>query len=836
MLLLLIACAFVVVSQRFAWFEPLDRLVYDTVIANVPAPLHEDVVIVALDDASLDRYGRWPWPRELQAQLFEALAEFEPRMIAVDIVYATRTTPPADQSLAAALGGLRYVALPIIIDALAQAQQPIEILPFPDLLTQAPRLGHVQIERDADTLVRGANLFQGVGTAYWPHLMLGVADDLRQTTTPSCEDRSRAPLMEMRCGYTRIPFAGPRGTVPQVSARHLLAHLAGDAEVTAERLSASLEGKVVLVGATALGVGDLITSPLGGDSGPLSGVEFNANLLSALLRGTTVQSASTWAVLALGLLLVCMTSVSLPRLSAKQALTFTATVTVMPLLITAVTLSTLWVHLPLANASVATLLMYPLWSWRRHEVAWSFITGELDRIDAEERAWRARNVISGVATQRSVPHNPMQALEQLLGAQVETAPDGATFVQRGEGLSATERSLLEDTVHDLSGTQELVLPAERLARQIGRLEARARALRNGRDLGLAGLGRMANGAVIVSALGFVQFANASASRMLGVVDPGSQDLLERLRDVPPPLGVSWQDIWRSTVLDKQPHAFESTLPGGADAHPVFVAVEPLETGTETAYAPFWIITLSDLTEVREAQAQREEALAFLSHDIRSPLTSVLALLQQAGERTPLLDAIERYARKGLSTSEQFLQLSRLQLQAHFERYPLQLEEVIQNAAEQVYFIAQEKGIALKVDTQAVDDREDGLWIQGNGELLERTFLNLLTNAIKYSAESDAVSITLNVAGETACVAVADRGHGIPADELPHIFDPYFRSAEPTLSRHRGAGLGLRFVKTVIDRHGGRIEVASTWGEGTTLRVYLPLDHSVQSVPSTIASS
>ena len=187
--------------------------------------------------------------------------------------------------------------------------------------------------------------------------------------------------------------------------------------------------------------------------------------------------------------------------------------------------------------------------------------------------------------------------------------------------------------------------------------------------------------------------------------------------------------------------------------------------------------------------------------------------------------ITQYTQKGLATSDQFLQLSRLQLQQNFETYDLAVDQLIANAVEQVFFLAKDKSIQIRVDDEALlgdeaQDEEDA-WINGNGELLERALINLLGNAIKYSDANTTITVTLASHKDHVTIDIEDQGHGIPEDEVDLIFDPYFRSSQQVLAENSGAGLGLRFVKTVIDRHRGSIEVNSEWGRGTTFRLELP---------------
>ncbi|HDZ38185.1 MAG TPA: ATP-binding protein, partial [Marinobacter sp.] len=111
---------------------------------------------------------------------------------------------------------------------------------------------------------------------------------------------------------------------------------------------------------------------------------------------------------------------------------------------------------------------------------------------------------------------------------------------------------------------------------------------------------------------------------------------------------------------------------------------------------------------------------------------------------------------------------------------------------------------------------------GNAELLERAVINLLTNAVQYSPGGSAVSLQVFRAGHQACLTIADEGTGIDADELPHLFDRYRRQKSSEMSGIHGAGLGLSFVKTVVEKHRGEISVVSSPGEGSSFTLKLPI--------------
>ena len=266
----------------------------------------------------------------------------------------------------------------MIVDVPALGQPPLEVLPFDAVLDAATAIGHVHLELDDDSISRGTFLYQGVGSPAWPHAMLAFADRLGllgnvvQTRTKSCAAIPPAPGLTLsHCGYVLIPFAGPPGTVPQYSAHELLEQ---------QLPGKLLEGKLVLLGLTTAGVADWVTSPVSGRGRPISGVEYNANLLNALLDDRLIVEAPSLAAVIVSMLMAALAALLLPRLTPKGMIGLTAILLVLPGLLTMLMLAYGYIYLPLSAASVAGLLAYPFWSWRRHEIAWRFIDAEMARL------------------------------------------------------------------------------------------------------------------------------------------------------------------------------------------------------------------------------------------------------------------------------------------------------------------------------------------------------------------------------------------------------------------------------------------------------------------------
>ena len=153
--------------------------------------------------------------------------------------------------------------------------------------------------------------------------------------------------------------------------------------------------------------------------------------------------------------------------------------------------------------------------------------------------------------------------------------------------------------------------------------------------------------------------------------------------------------------------------------------------------------------------------------------------------------IEHYANTNLRFAESFLQLARAEANESISFEPTDMHSVIANALGQTYPLAAAKDIRL---VQLACDAD--AWVMGHSDLLERTVVNLLTNAIKYSDANTQVKVSLQVEnGQVAC-EVEDEGIGIPAEELDGIFQRFQRGASDDSQKRAGIGLGLRFVSVV----------------------------------------
>ncbi len=214
-------------------------------------------------------------------------------------------------------------------------------------------------------------------------------------------------------------------------------------------------------------------------------------------------------------------------------------------------------------------------------------------------------------------------------------------------------------------------------------------------------------------------------------------------------------------------------------------------------------------------------LADVSHELRTPLTVIkgnAALMRRAGEADEeSLNSIEDEVDRLTRMVGDLLLLAQVESgNLPLEMAPVELDTIILEVFQQMRVLAGER-----VNLRLVEI--DQLQVMGDRDRLKQVFLNLVGNAIQYTQHNGQVTITLRKAGNQAQVIVTDNGPGIPPEDLPHIFERFYRGEKSRKrSKGTGFGLGLSIAYYIIRNHGGNIEVTSQEGHGTTFAVWLPL--------------
>jgi PAS domain S-box-containing protein len=243
-------------------------------------------------------------------------------------------------------------------------------------------------------------------------------------------------------------------------------------------------------------------------------------------------------------------------------------------------------------------------------------------------------------------------------------------------------------------------------------------------------------------------------------------------------------------------------------------------------------------ELRELDELKTKFLATVSHELRSPLTSIVSyadLIKDEGGLTPtaarFLDVISRNAERITKLVGDLLLLSRIEAgMIPLDLVPVSVREVVAEAVQATAPGAAQKGVALE------GAAPDGPPVLADRARLVQVIDNLIANAVKFTDEGGRVGVTAAADGQGWRIDVRDSGIGIPPAEIGHLFDRFFRASNATTAGRPGSGLGLSIVKEVAELHGGRVEVTSTLGSGTTFHLFLPARMGARPAPGLAGES
>lgn len=279
-----IACLLLLLAALLTQAELLrkpSRLFYDQFLRTSGHSLSKEIIIVAIDQHSLDQIGRWPWPRHLHAELLQILSSAAPKAIALNIVFAEPDIPDNDALLAQSIAQNGPVVLPILTEKASSSSVIRQTLPLKQFSLSAAALGHVDAELDSDGIVRSVFLKAGLGEPNWPTLALAILQASKGYIPTLPGERNHHLAMANDRSWVRdyqvfVPFAGSTGHFSQVSYTDVISGKVSPAIFT---------NKYVLVGVTASGLGKVVSTPVSVRERPLmSGVELNAHVLDGLIH------------------------------------------------------------------------------------------------------------------------------------------------------------------------------------------------------------------------------------------------------------------------------------------------------------------------------------------------------------------------------------------------------------------------------------------------------------------------------------------------------------------------------------------------------------------------
>ncbi|UOK38678.1 CHASE2 and HATPase_c domain-containing protein [Pseudomonas palleroniana] len=434
-LLLLPITAYLSLSPGLALNNPL----YDSLRRLAPLPVDPRILLVTIDDQSVKALGRWPWPRSLHADLIDRLSDAQPAAILFDVIFSEPGVPANDRRLADAICNAGNVVLPLLREGAATYSEPDpQLLP---LLKCAKGLGHINVEADSDGVVRSLYLREGPPGATTPQLAWLAYTLSGQPSEMPGEPMAQTSAQWHRDYAIRIPFIAAHTHFPSVSYASLLR-----GEVAPERL----RNRLILVGATASGMGDRFVTPLSSIAGTTAGVEIQANVLNGLLQERSIVELPGWLA---ALIATSLVAVLLGLLLYRPRYALWMTLGCM-----AGALLGAWLLLrmghwwPPAACLIGLLLSYLIWNWRRLSVILAYFGWELARLDHEPKVLPERR--RAPASKGDMLQARIFALEQA----VSRTRDTRRFM--ADGLECLPVATL---ITDPQGT---ILLANRIAREV----------------------------------------------------------------------------------------------------------------------------------------------------------------------------------------------------------------------------------------------------------------------------------------------------------------------------------------------------------------------------------
>ncbi|MBA4397029.1 MAG: hypothetical protein C0394_06575 [Syntrophus sp. (in: bacteria)] len=706
----------------------------------------EKIIIVAIDEKTLAALGRWPLKRNIYASALEKMKAAN--AVAFDVVMAEPSRD--DAAFAVAIKNHGGVILPVVIEESMTLEYPSKTL--------APvRTGHVHIERSIDGIARDV-----YHTLYFQDQMLPSLSSVLFEIAGKTSFRRVKPPVErgqisnlsprveniLQSDRMRINYYGGPGTFNRISMLDV---------INGAYPPSYFKDKVILAGATAMGLVDSAMTPYSETRMGTSGVEIHANIINNLFMDDAIKVVPLTIRWIIGLVLSLFLYFLFFRISELRGAIILIVVIVLYSSFIFQLFSQKHIWYAPAGAYMAFLTLFAAaYILKLHAAAVSLgityeaIAPHLRNREARGRSGIVRKGISGILTPRGIQ------------SQAFTLSDITNQLIFEKELS--DRILLSDVfgvaVFDPKG-----VPV------IANRDVRALCQANAIDLG----GR---------------------DRFMEGLTPC---IMEKGKEGAP------FDEW----LEKTSITVSLTKP---DRRYLKMDVSILPVG-EKQYS---LIILTNITKIKEVEILKGQIVSIVSHELKTPMTNIMGfseiLVEKLdGEMKHFAGIIQDESVRLTKFVNTFLDINRIEEgRQHIKKVPVVLSDLLEEAALALTPLTEKTGIKLFV--QKVDRPAP---VSADRDLTKQCMINLAENAMKYSPPNREVTLQIEETADAVRVNVIDQGYGIRNEDLNNIFEKFFRSGSEETAGVKGSGLGLTFVKEAMEAQGGKIAVTSTYGKGST---------------------
>jgi two-component system phosphate regulon sensor histidine kinase PhoR len=323
------------------------------------------------------------------------------------------------------------------------------------------------------------------------------------------------------------------------------------------------------------------------------------------------------------------------------------------------------------------------------------------------------------------------------------------------------------------------------------------------------LDNMADGVIMTDAGGSISLANQTAKRLFNSEEPEGKSLIEAVRD---------HEIDELLKLCLKTAAMQSVQyeSGTSKRYLRAIAVPVAHSGV--------LLLFQDLTSLRSLQATRRELIGNISHEFRTPLAGIKAMVETLSDGAvddkkaarDFLSRIDSEVDRLTQLVAELTELSRIETdRAELKLEPVNLNDLAEEVTTQLSPQAERRRLSL------VKELAVGLPpVSADRARVRQVIVNLLHNAIKFTEPGGRITVSTRREDDSATVAIADTGRGISSDDLPHVFERFYKGDK--VRSGEGTGMGLAIAKHIVEAHGGSIRVESEEGKGSTFSFSLPV--------------
>jgi PAS domain S-box-containing protein len=331
-----------------------------------------------------------------------------------------------------------------------------------------------------------------------------------------------------------------------------------------------------------------------------------------------------------------------------------------------------------------------------------------------------------------------------------------------------------------------------------------------------------DGLLVAGIGGQIVFVNRRTTEILGMTERSllGSSLWDRIGQPEKSIAETLERL----LVDRATVERETTFGSSAPRHFILRLSPVCESGEDRGAVVGIVAALSDITKQRELQEMKTEVMSLVTHELRTPITAIQGMSEvlaqfdvEPDRRREMHAAINEEAKRLARMIDEYLDITRLEAGAHpLKKTPLRVDALVERVLLLLGPLASSRGTEIQRDFG-----KNLPVITADPDLLAQAVTNVIGNAVKYSPRGVKLRVSARTDGGELLIEVADQGYGIAPEDITRIFEKFYRVPRAENADEPGTGLGLAFVREIMEAHGGYVTVESERGTGSTFTLRLP---------------